>query len=218
MARRTLLIIASILLAALGTALIWLYVQGAENRARQSAELVRVYVFTSPASAGTPATALPLAPQAVPKALAATAVTSPSELGTQKLTIGAAPGQLLLKSMLGTSATDTTRFPAGGAVAVTINDPNRVPADLQPGDSVDIFALGKDGASVVLSDITVRTVGPAHAKAPGTTTANGSAQNGGIPPSIVGLDIKDAKTAAKLYGIVARGGQMALYLHNPRTP
>jgi pilus assembly protein CpaB len=33
MGRRTLLLIASILVAALGTALIWLYVQGADNRA-----------------------------------------------------------------------------------------------------------------------------------------------------------------------------------------
>ena len=46
MARRTLLIIASILLAALGTALIWLYVQGAENRAQQNPELVPALFLT----------------------------------------------------------------------------------------------------------------------------------------------------------------------------
>ena len=52
MARRTLLIIASILLAALGTALIWLYVQGAENRAQQNADLVPALFLTQNVPAG----------------------------------------------------------------------------------------------------------------------------------------------------------------------
>jgi hypothetical protein len=132
--------------------------------------------------------------------------------------------------MLGTSVNERGRFPVGGAAAVTISDPNRVPADLQPGDSVDIFALSKDGATRVLSDITVRTVGSAHARTTGPssangtaadgaaangTAANGTAANSAVSPSIVGLDIKDAQTATTLYDLVARGNQIALYLHNP---
>jgi hypothetical protein len=117
--------------------------------------------------------------------------------------------------MLGTSANDTGRFSKNGVVALSISDPNRVPADLQPGDTVDIFALGKGGARIVLSDITVRTVGPARVTTEAATAANGTVQNGAIAPSIVGLDIKDAETAKILYDTVAQGESFALYLHNP---
>ena len=44
MGRRTLLLIASILVAALGTALIWLYVQGADSRAEATTTQVEVVV------------------------------------------------------------------------------------------------------------------------------------------------------------------------------
>jgi pilus assembly protein CpaB len=218
-ARRTLLVIASILLAALGTALIWLYVQGAENRAQQNADLVPALFLKANVSAGqSPSNAV--VEQAVPAAVAANAVTTRQELGNQTLNVNGIAGQVLLKSMLSSSGTSAGRFPVGGAASITINDPNRVPADLQPGDTVDIVELSKSGAQLVdgLSNIKVRTVGPAHGQTSGTTSANGSGQNGTIPPTIVGLDIKDAATATKLYGIVARGDQVALYLHNPSTP
>jgi pilus assembly protein CpaB len=214
-ARRTLLIIASILLAALGTALIWLYVQGAENRAQQNAELVPALFLTQNVAAGQSPRAAVVVKE-VPPSVASGAVTTGQELGTQTLKVPGLAGQVLLKSMLSSSGVTAGRFPAGGAVSLTINDPNRVPADLQAGDTVDIVRLGKDGASVVLSDIRVRTVGPNHEQtAAGTTTANGT---GGIPPTIVGLDIRDAPTATKLYDVVARGDQVALYVHNPSTP
>jgi pilus assembly protein CpaB len=217
-ARRTLLIIASILLAALGTALIWLYVQGAENRAQQNAELVPALFLTRNVAVGqSPATAVTV--ENVPPAVAANAVTSTAQLGNQTLRVAGTPGQLLLRSMLSSSAAGASRFPAGGAVSLTINDPNRVPADLQPGDTVDIVELGKGTATIPdgLSNIKVRTIGPAHDPTSGAVASTGSAQST-ISPTIVGLDIKDADTAKLLLGIVAKGEQVALYVHNPPTP
>ena len=46
MGRRTLLLIASILIAAVGTALIGLYVRGADNRAQQTEGMVSALVAT----------------------------------------------------------------------------------------------------------------------------------------------------------------------------
>jgi pilus assembly protein CpaB len=225
-ARRTLLIIASILLAALGTALIWLYVQGAENRAEQNAQLVPAFFFAKDVRAGqSPVNALTV--QSVPPAVAANAVTSAQELGTQKLTVDAKAGEVLLKSMLSASGANAGNFPAGGVASLTITDPNRVPAELSAGDVVDVFRLGKDGAQVLLQNITVRSVGPAGQGATGTAIggaagtavggASGTAQSGVIPPSIVGLNVSqtDAKT---LYGAVAQGDQVAIYLHGVKTP
>jgi hypothetical protein len=155
----------------------------------------------------------------VPPNVASGAVTSGQELGNQTLRFQGLAGQVLLTSMLSSSGATAGRFPAGGAVALNINDPNRVPADLQPGDMVDIVRLGKDGAVPVLSNVRVRTVGPSHDQTTaGTTGAGGTGQGGTIPPTIIGLDIKDAATATKLYDVVARGDQVALYVHNPGTP
>jgi pilus assembly protein CpaB len=215
-ARRTLLIIASILLAALGTALIWLYVQGAENRAQQNASLVPALFLTRNVQAGQPLLNV-VASQPVPPAVAANAVTSIQELGNRTLQVNGVAGQLVLKTMLSASGTSAGRFPDGGAASVTINDPNRVPADLRPGDTVDVVELTKDRASVVpnLSNVRVRTIGTVSQAATGTTTsgAGGTAANGTIPATIVGLDVSQSQ-AVDLYSIVAKGDQVALYLHD----
>jgi len=200
-------------LAALGTALIWLYVQGAENRAQQNAELVPALFLTQNVPAGQ-SPARYVVPQAVPPAVAANAVTSTQELGTQTLQVEGVKGQVLLRSMLGSSGTNAGRFPAGGAASVTISDPNRVPADLKLGDTVDVVELSKDTATTVLTGVTVRSIGGAGADATGTTTSGttSAAQGGTIPATIVGLNVTSAQ-ALTLYTAVARGNQVALYLH-----
>src|SRR3954453_21147604 len=108
MGRRTLLLIASILVAALGTALIWLYVQGADNKARQAASLVSVLFLAQNAPAGTDAGSLALVPRDVSKAAGEGAVTSRAGLTGLELNTSAVSGQILLKSMLGTQ---NARFP-----------------------------------------------------------------------------------------------------------
>jgi pilus assembly protein CpaB len=206
MARRTLLLLASILVAALGTALIWLYVQGADQRARQGASLVNVYFFTADAEAGVQAISLKLALKGVPAAAAPDAVTDPQELAGRLLTIRALAGQVLLRKMLGTTTAETSRFPKGGAVAISIADPNRVPADLRPGDLVDVYGLGGNAATPVVSGIRVRTIG--NATQPGAGTGAGTGVN--VPGTIVGFDASPDQ-ARKLYGLVASGQQVALY-------
>ena len=234
MARRTLLIIASILLAALGTALIWLYVQGAENRASQNAQLVPALFLARDVPAGqSPAAAV--ITRGVPPDVAAQAVTAIAQIGSQTLRVDGVRDQLLLRSMLSTSGASTGNFPAGGVASLTISDPNRVPAELSAGDVVDVIRLTKDGAQPLLSDITVRSVGPVTQGATGTAAggangtaaggangtaaggANGTAQNGTVPPSIVALNVSQAQ-AVTLYTAVARGEQMAVYLHGTKSP
>ena len=217
MARRTLLLIASILMAALGTALIWLYVQGAENRAQQNAELVPALFLTRNVAVGeSPANAVTT--KEVPPSVAATAVTSEQGLAAATLHVPGLEGQVLLRSMLVSSGSEPGRFPKNGAASLTISDPNRVPTDLRVGDTVDVIEFKKDAATHVdgLTDLTVRTIGTATAAATGTAApgANGAVQNSAIPATIVGFDIKDQKTAELLYSITARGDQAALYLHN----
>jgi pilus assembly protein CpaB len=204
MGRRTLLLIASILVAALGTALIWLYVQGADKNARQAAALTSVLFLAQAAPEGTDAGSLVLVSKDVSAAAATGAVTSRVGLSGLKLNTPGIGGQILLKSMLGTQ---NARFPRGGAVALAVTDPNRVPADLTPGDVVDVYAYGGrlPGLTRVVTRVQVRTIGPARVAG---ATAGGS--NGSVPPTIVGFDV-NSQDAQKLYGIVAAGQQAALY-------
>ncbi|HYJ74640.1 MAG TPA: hypothetical protein VEV65_03530 [Kineosporiaceae bacterium] len=212
MGRRTLLLIASILVAALGTSLIWLYVQGADTRGQQGSDLVPALFFTRNAQTGEDAAAPGLTVQRnVPAAIAATAVTNTSQLAGQRLQAPAFANQLVVPGILGSQPKG--RFPKTGAVAISISEPNRVPADLTRGDVVDVYSLSANGrgAEVVARCLTVRSIGPLPASSTGSTQpAAGTSVSG----AVIGFDA-DSATAAKLYGIVGAGGQPALYDHNP---
>ena len=208
MARRTLLIVASILLAALGTALIWLYVQGAENRAEQNAGLVRVYVFTGVAPAGTPANRLPIGQQAVPKAMAANAVRNLADVATLQLTDRAVAGLPLLRSMLGPAVSSGVP-PNSGVFSLTISDPNRVPAQLKAGHHVAIYAYGGSAkeATLITGDIQVLSVG-STTTTPTTTSAPTAA--GAVPATILGFDATPEQ-AVQLTNRLAAGATPVLY-------
>jgi len=205
--RRTLLLIASILVAALGTALIWLYVQGADSRAQQSTALVKVLVLTKDASAGADATSLAFEPRDVPTSSFPGAIVSPQQLVGQKLAIPAVAGTVLLPGMLGKTSLQNARFPSGGAVALTIAEANRVPADLSPGDTVNVYSLGARGDSPRLEvrGIKVRSIGALRQPGAGGTTAAAT-----VNGSIVGFDA-DQQQAERLYSLVNAGTQVALY-------
>src|ERR687884_444394 len=127
MGRRTLLLIASILVAALGTALIWLYVQGADARAQQGKALVTAYFLNRKVEAGArPEEALGAAtPKQVPTDVAADALTSPQQVPGLVLADAAAPGQILLRSMFGTN-TSAGAVPGHGIITISVSDPHRV--------------------------------------------------------------------------------------------
>jgi pilus assembly protein CpaB len=200
MGRRTLLLIASILIAALGTALIWLYVQGADTRAEQGTDLIPVLFLGQGAEAGADAAALRLISKKVPADVAAGAVRAGTPLTGQKMTTAATAGQILLTNMLSTE--EVSRFPNGGAVSITISDPNRVPADLRVGDYVDVYAYGTGRAPHrVVQRIRVRTIG---------LQGGSGAATGQVPVTIIGFDATAAQ-AQQLYDIQAGGEQPALY-------
>src|SRR4051812_28822141 len=84
MGRRTPLLIASILGGALGTALIWLYVQGADTRAQAGETQIQVYVAAGSVSAGSRVGSGIAAPKRLPQSVASAfgpdLVTSPGDI------------------------------------------------------------------------------------------------------------------------------------------
>jgi pilus assembly protein CpaB len=186
MARRTLLLLASILVAALGTTLVWLYVQGVQEREIRGQNLVPVLFTTGTVAAGTPADKVPVVSKGVPVAVGETALRSLEVVRGQRLANDAVPGQMLLPAMFTPGA--ATGIPRQrAAVSITISDPHRVPALLKPGDEVAVYALvgranaGGDALTLVNRRARVMTIG--------SSTAPGANGQGAVPVTIVGFDV-----------------------------
>ncbi|MGZ4613019.1 MAG: Flp pilus assembly protein CpaB [Kineosporiaceae bacterium] len=212
MGRRTLLLIASILVAALGTALVWLYVQGADARAQEGQAFVTAYFLNQDMAPGASPEAVfgAASRKDVPANVAATAVTSPQQVNGKVLRDAAGPGQMLVASMFGTS-TSSGAQPGRGIITISISDPHRVPAQLKPGAHVAVYALGgkgNDTLKLVNPDITVVSIGSSM-----QTPSGGTSQ---VPVTIVGFDA-DPKQAVQLAEIEASGASAQLYLLGPNT-
>jgi pilus assembly protein CpaB len=220
MGRRTLLLIASILVAALGTALIWLYVQGADTRAVRSENQVSVYVAAQPLTAGAavgPKIAMVKQfPQSVVAALHDSLVTSTSEIqGYAKTDI--VPGLPLLTSQF--TGQQVTPAPAVNlrrdevAMQVTLPDPQRLAGLLQPGSHIRVYAqmkqkntAGTSGVGVLFQDVRVLGVGPATG-ATATTGTTGTAKTE-VPQAIITLALHDRQPKALVLAMGSGGGTL----------
>src|SRR3954447_6128729 len=218
MGRRTLLLIASILVAALGTALIWLYVQGADTRAVSGETEVPVYVATRNVSMGQPldrsVAIVKQLPQSLVSSLGAPPVRSPAELqGFAKSDI--TQGLPLLASQI--SAQQTAPAPAVPldpnkiAIQMSLPDPQRLAGLLQPGSLVRIYVSEKSGSAapqgaILLRSVKVLASGPVTQPSgtTGTTGTTGSAPNGQVPQANVVLEVSDDE-AQKLIGAQSEG-------------
>jgi pilus assembly protein CpaB len=210
MGRRTLLLIASILVAALGTALIWLYVQGADTRAVASETQVPVYVATRNVAVGQPldrsVAVVKQLPQSLVSPLSSELVSSTSQLqGYAKTDITA--GLPLLTTQISTAQTAPAPAvaldPNKIALQMSLSDPQRLAGLLQPGSLIRIYIAEKSGSSapqatILLPVVKVLASGPV-AQASGTagtagtpgTAGTAQAPNGQVPQANVVLEVTD---------------------------
>ncbi len=159
MGRRTLLLITSILIAAVGTALIGLYVRGADNRARQTEGTVSALVAKVPIPAGTDLeTALKLMrPALVPIRMARDGYPNPQavtnirrELKDQVVKEPIYAEQVVLGSMFGSAgAAAATGITKERALAVELTDPGRAAGLLVPGSLVTVYLIPKNTAVTI---------------------------------------------------------------------
>jgi len=223
MERRTLLLIASTLVAALGTALIWLYVQGADQRAQEGQELVSVWVPKQTVAVG--ATADDVRDQLIRTTLPRNTVlqingmiTDPNQItGFAKQELP--QGVPLVNSQFGDAPSAVVSLAREKlAMQVSLGDPQRAAGLLQPGSYITIFAIrsrkqqGQGGqeepvsAFVVLKNVKVlsaegvtRTPSaaqPASRGTGGTGTGAGSADPQ-VPEALVALEV-DQEQAQKI--------------------
>jgi pilus assembly protein CpaB len=151
MGRRTLLLIASILIAAVGTALIGLYVRGADDRAQQTEGTFPTLVATKeiPPNTSIEAAVSSMELKPVPGRMAEGGYqgsgASAAILGEQKgkvTTETIYPEQTVLKSMFGAAGVVSGNgITKERAVSVELTDPARVAGVLAPGSNVTIYLL-----------------------------------------------------------------------------
>lgn len=217
MDRRRILLVAAAVVALMGTVLVFLYVQGADNRAEERFETTEVLVATGQIERGeTVADAaasgrLALQPVAqgtvVPGALVTT-----EGVDQQVALTTIYPGEQLLPQKLGATAVEETRLqiPAEGDMAMSINltDPARVAGFVNPGSEVAIFVNGTDAttgqpyARVLLTRVTVIAVG---STTPVTTTTTTQGQDGQqvaetLPRTLITLSVSQTQMQRVLLG------------------
>jgi pilus assembly protein CpaB len=208
MKRRALTIALAVLLAVLGTGGVLAYVNHANARALAGQQAVTVLIVRETIAAGTSAAAAQaqglLGTERLPSAsVPADALTAITPDVSNLVTDAALqPGQLLLRSMLATSAPDTSglAIPHGMmAVAIQFCVPEAVAGNLRAGSQVAVFATtvsGNSGLSaqaactgphaltaqaasthLVLPKVTVLAVGVDTGGQSGSTSNSGSGQN-----------------------------------------
>jgi pilus assembly protein CpaB len=206
MGRRTLLLIASVLVAALGTSLLWLWADGADRRARSRQRPVNVYTALKDIPANTKGAALAALVQVkqVPaEAAAENRISSLQQVAAQVTTQRVFAGQQLITAQFGATIAAGVVPANQMAMAVTVQDPNRVAPLLKPGAEVAIYLVtggtGQGGpapsARLLLPKVRVLATGDQTA---GTAAGDDRAAVAG---AVVTLAVTGRQATTLMYGL-----------------
>ncbi|MGN6252339.1 MAG: Flp pilus assembly protein CpaB [Marmoricola sp.] len=228
--RRKVLLVVAAVIAALGTLLVFVYVSGADTRAATRYKAVRVLVAVKQIDAGETVAAAQAAGkiqmgsvgqgQVLPGALTdLTSVTSDVALTTIY------PGEEILSTKLGTTASSSgLTIPAGKmAVSVNLTDPARVAGFVNPGDEVAVFMQGTGagaGASgpfsrLLLPKVQVIGVGTTTVVSTTTTSSSGQQTTEQLPRTLLTLALDQSEAERVLFA--SGNGELALGLLNDKS-
>jgi pilus assembly protein CpaB len=214
MGRRTLLLIAALVVAALGTTGVFLYVNGVDDRAQAGVKIDKILVAKALIPAGTTAQqasdqTLMDTKEYLHKSIVGLPVMSDiSGIATKVAVSDIQPGEPILATQFG-DLTDTSALhvPDGKvAVSVQLGDPARVAGFITPGDEVAIFLSAADAAGganagqaatrPLLSPVQVIAAG-STTLVPTTTTTGQTQQTEQVAKAILTLAV-DQKEAQKI--------------------
>ena len=153
MDRRRLLLILAVFVAVIGTALVFLYVKGADKRAQDKVASTSVLVAKQDIAAGETYDAALSAGKIVSSEVPQTvvdantgAVSDSTELNGTIVSVPIFAGQVIVASQFGDSvsaANSNLAIPKGMmAISVNLTDPDRVAGNIQNGSEVAIFVTG----------------------------------------------------------------------------
>ena len=218
MTRRLALLVAAILIAAIGTTMVFLYVKKADDRAIADQNPVTVLVAKTAIAAGTrvidAANAGAFQTKELPRsAVAPGALSSVDPVKEFVALTSVFPGQQLIAGMFGaTAAVDASIAIPPGQIAVSFSfgDPNRVAGFVQPGSDVAIFLTsslvgGTQTTRILLPKATVIAVGPTTVTPPANAA---QANSEALPKALLTL----ALTQRQAEKLIFASGSGSLYL------
>jgi len=222
MGRRTLLLLAALVVAALGTTGVFLYVNGIDERAAADYRIVQALVATSPIAAGTSAADAQAAGaldqrEFLAKSLEGLAPLSDiSGIADQVAIAPIAAGEPITAGQFGAPGQSSALpIPEGKmAVSVQLGDPARVAGFVVPGSKVAVFLTtsetegadaGQQATRLLLPTVEVIAAGQTTLVA--TTTEEGdTAQTEQLPKAILTLAVDQEEAQKIVYG--SQNGQM----------
>jgi pilus assembly protein CpaB len=214
MDRRRIFLVVAVIVALLGTALVFLYVRGADQRAESRFETVEVLRATQAIEAGESiddaAAAGKIAMQPVVRDyLQPGYQTSLESLTGQFASVRIYPGeQVVADKFTEEVAAATSGLPIQddqSAVSVSLDDPARVAGFVNPGAEVAIYFSGTNPAGeaftrLLLERVTVIGVGSTTPTPVTTTTAEGEATTESLPKTLMTLSLDQRSSEKVIYG------------------
>jgi pilus assembly protein CpaB len=195
-----LLVIAAVLVALVGTSMVYLYVRGAEARALGQQRIRTVLVATETLTEGTPAGSLRVEPRELPQsAVVEGAVDDLGQVEGKVLMFQVIAGEQLSLQMFSAQS----KIPEGQvAISVRIAEENRVPSLLAAGDTVTVYVREGEDLNRLLTGVHVHQIG------------GQDVSGGGIDASNVTFILASGQ-AELLLRAEAAGGQLVLMVGNP---
>jgi pilus assembly protein CpaB len=224
MDRRRILLVVAVLVAALGSALVFLYTKGADTRAEKKFDTVEVLEATSIINPGEKfedaQAAGKLALQAVSKdALLDGYQTTTDSLGGTVSLGTIFPGEQIISAKFGTSAAvqSTLQIPDGMmAASVNLTDPGRVAGFVNPGSQVSVFISGTDAQTglpftrMLLDRVTVLGVGSTTPVSTTTTDQSGASTTEQLPRTLITMALTQQQVEKVTFG--ASNGELSFAL------
>jgi pilus assembly protein CpaB len=229
MGRRTVLLITAVLIAAVGTSLILLYVKGIDSRATAAQQPVKVLTATGQIEAGESMAEAQESGkvdlQVWPKAkVLATAVSSAEDFKNRVAVSTVFPGEQIIPEKFGKAGDqDVLSIPDEKlAISVELTDPSRVAGFVSPGSDVAIFWSNQpDDSSVaaesmdqltklLLRKVEVIGVGQTTVLSTTSTTAEGEATTEEIPKTILTIAVSQKEAEKVILG--SHSGELAFGL------
>lgn len=207
MGRRTVLLVAALVIAALGTTMVFLYVHGVNNQALHKQDPVSVLVAKKAIEPGTAykdaSDQASFEKRTVSRdALVAGALGSTAPLVGKVTTTTIYAGQQIIPQMFGDSGqVSTLSVPSGKlAMSVQLDDPAQVAGFVDAGTNVAIFmtSVAKGGATqLLLPKVLVLAIGD-KTSTPQDTTTNGTAA--AVPTTILTIAVSQLDYQRVLFG------------------
>ncbi len=228
MDRRRILLVVAVLVAAVGSALVFLYTKGADTRAEERFDTVEVLEATAVINPGETfedaQTAGKLALQAVSKDALLDGYQTTSDSLTGTVSLGTIyPGEQIIQAKWGQSAATESALQIPDenmAASVNLTDPARVAGFVNPGSQVAVFWTGlgapaADGTpatmtKILLTRVTVLGVGSTTPVSTTTTDETGASTTEQLPRTLLTLSLTQAQTQKVLLG--AATGELAFGL------